>query len=92
MSSLRRGGPRSCLAPVGVGHFVTRTTHEQWGWRAPSRGFMAHLVKQVQRTQDDRQDHAATATPSIVSLFVAGHVIVRLAEKMSNVADGVPRR
>jgi hypothetical protein len=24
----------------------TRTTHEQWGWRAPSRGLMAHLVKQ----------------------------------------------
>jgi hypothetical protein len=32
--------------PVGASRFVTRTTHEQWGWRAPSRGLMAHLVKQ----------------------------------------------
>jgi hypothetical protein len=44
----RAGG--ALAAPVGASRFVTRTTHEQWGWCAPSRGLMTHLVKQTNPT------------------------------------------
>jgi hypothetical protein len=30
-----------------IGRFLTRTTHEQWGWCGPSRGLTAHLVKLI---------------------------------------------
>ena len=59
-----RASTREALlqAPVGARRFVTRTTHEQWGWRAPSRGFAMHLVKRIQCTKDDR--HGDGTQPS----------------------------
>jgi hypothetical protein len=44
-----QGGALAGHRSVSAASF-TRTTHEQWGWCAPSRGLMARLVKHFDNT------------------------------------------
>jgi hypothetical protein len=71
--------------PVGARRFLTRTTHERWGWCAPSRGLIAHLVKRLQYNGRARKNESVNIVyvASLLHIDGIGHVGRSLARHLS---------